>query len=122
MTTIAEPGAAAAPGTKHIYRFDEGSAEMRDLLGGKGANLCEMSRLGLPVPPGFVITTETCREFRPKHFDGNGAAVLQVLSVEDQCHPALAELAFDAVSVCQGGPQTYQYLGQKATRGRGRLV
>src|SRR5262245_52536688 len=36
---------------------------MRDLLGGKGANLCEMVRMGLPVPPGFVITTETCREY-----------------------------------------------------------
>ncbi|MGH2601200.1 MAG: pyruvate, phosphate dikinase, partial [Dehalococcoidia bacterium] len=63
MTTIAKPDPAAEPAAKHIYRFDEGSAEMRDLLGGKGANLCEMSRLGLPVPPGFVITTTTCREF-----------------------------------------------------------
>jgi len=63
MTTIAKPDPAVEPVAKHIYRFDEGSAEMRDLLGGKGANLCEMSRLGLPVPPGFVITTATCREF-----------------------------------------------------------
>jgi pyruvate,orthophosphate dikinase len=63
MTTIATPDASAVPAAKHIYRFEEGSADMRDLLGGKGANLCEMSRLGLPVPPGFVITTATCREF-----------------------------------------------------------
>jgi pyruvate,orthophosphate dikinase len=49
--------------TKQIYRFTEGSAQMRDLLGGKGANLCEMARLGLPVPPGFVITTEACLEY-----------------------------------------------------------
>ena len=48
---------------RYIYRFQEGSAQMRDLLGGKGANLCEMASLGLPVPPGFVITTETCRDF-----------------------------------------------------------
>ncbi|MEO6198130.1 MAG: pyruvate, phosphate dikinase [Dehalococcoidia bacterium] len=48
---------------KQIYRFPEGSAQMRDLLGGKGANLCEMARLGLPVPPGFVITTEACLEY-----------------------------------------------------------
>jgi pyruvate, orthophosphate dikinase len=61
MTTIAKADAPTPQGEKHIYRFEEGSAEMRDLLGGKGANLCEMSRLGLPVPPGFVITTETCR-------------------------------------------------------------
>ena len=50
----------AAP--KQIYRFHERSAQMRDLLGGKGANLCEMARLGLPVPPGLVITTEACLE------------------------------------------------------------
>ena len=45
---------------KWVYLFEEGSAEMRDLLGGKGANLAEMTRLGLPVPPGFTITTEAC--------------------------------------------------------------
>ncbi len=49
--------------TKWVYRFSEGSAQMRDLLGGKGAGLCEMSRAGLPVPPGFVITTEACRAY-----------------------------------------------------------
>ncbi len=48
---------------KHIYRFEEGDASMRDLLGGKGAGLSEMVRLGLPVPPGFTVTTETCREY-----------------------------------------------------------
>ena len=48
---------------KMVYRFDEGDARMRDLLGGKGANLCEMAGLGLPVPPGFIITTEVCREY-----------------------------------------------------------
>jgi phosphoenolpyruvate synthase/pyruvate phosphate dikinase len=40
--------------------FEEGNATMRDLLGGKGAGLAEMSRVGLPVPPGFTITTSTC--------------------------------------------------------------
>ena len=52
---------------KWVYRFGDGSAEghagMRDLLGGKGANLAEMSRLGLPVPPGFTITTAVCGRF-----------------------------------------------------------
>ncbi len=48
---------------KRIYFFNEGNAQMRDLLGGKGANLAEMTRLGLPVPPGFTITTEVCQEF-----------------------------------------------------------
>lgn len=48
---------------KRVYLFNEGSKDDRDLLGGKGANLCEMTSLGLPVPFGFVITTPTCREF-----------------------------------------------------------
>jgi pyruvate,orthophosphate dikinase len=45
---------------KWVYTFEEGSASMRDLLGGKGANLAEMTNIGLPVPPGFTITTEAC--------------------------------------------------------------
>ena len=48
---------------KHVYDFAEGNSTMVDLLGGKGANLAEMSNLGLPVPPGFTITTEACRDF-----------------------------------------------------------
>jgi len=48
---------------KRVYLFNEGHREDRDLLGGKGANLCEMTNLGLPVPYGFIITTDTCREF-----------------------------------------------------------
>ncbi len=48
---------------KRVYLFREGNATMRDLLGGKGANLAEMSNIGLPVPPGFTITTETCNEY-----------------------------------------------------------
>ncbi|MEW6279506.1 MAG: pyruvate, phosphate dikinase [Candidatus Eremiobacterota bacterium] len=45
---------------KATYKFEEGNAKMRDLLGGKGANLAEMTRLGFPVPPGFTVTTEVC--------------------------------------------------------------
>lgn len=52
-----------APGGKMVYRFEEGDASMADLLGGKGSNLCEMARLGLPVPPGFVISTQVCRDY-----------------------------------------------------------
>jgi pyruvate, orthophosphate dikinase len=48
---------------KLVYGFSEGSGEMKDLLGGKGAGLAEMTRLGLPVPPGFTITTDACREY-----------------------------------------------------------
>ena len=49
--------------TKYIYAFDEGQKSMRDVLGGKGANLSEMKRLGLPVPDGFTITTTACIEY-----------------------------------------------------------
>lgn len=49
--------------TKYIYAFDEGNKAMKDLLGGKGANLAEMKRLGLPVPDGFTLTTEACIEY-----------------------------------------------------------
>ena len=52
-----------AQAAQMVYRFSEGDASMGDLLGGKGSNLCEMTRLGLPVPPGFVITTQVCRDY-----------------------------------------------------------
>ena len=48
---------------KYVYLFSEGNAEMRNLLGGKGANLAEMTNLGLPVPQGFTITTEACTQY-----------------------------------------------------------
>jgi pyruvate,orthophosphate dikinase len=49
--------------TKRVYLFEEGDKTMRDLLGGKGANLAEMTNIGLPVPPGFTITTEACNAY-----------------------------------------------------------
>jgi pyruvate,orthophosphate dikinase len=48
---------------KYVYDFNEGSADMKYVLGGKGANLAEMTRIGLPVPPGFTITTGACNEY-----------------------------------------------------------
>jgi pyruvate,orthophosphate dikinase len=48
---------------KYVYLFEEGNASMKDQLGGKGANLAEMTNLSLPVPPGFTITTEACNEY-----------------------------------------------------------
>src|SRR5882757_6086486 len=48
---------------KFVYGFTEGHKDLKDLLGGKGANLAEMTNLGLPVPPGFTITTEACRHY-----------------------------------------------------------
>ena len=48
---------------KYVYLFSEGNAQMRELLGGKGANLAEMTNIGLPVPQGFTITTEACTQY-----------------------------------------------------------
>jgi len=61
-----EEKAAKASSTKYVYSFGggkaDGSGKMKDVLGGKGAGLAEMTNAGLPVPPGFTIQTEACRE------------------------------------------------------------
>lgn len=49
--------------TKYVYLFHEGHKDQKDLLGGKGANLAEMTNMGLPVPPGFTVTTEACNAY-----------------------------------------------------------
>src|SRR5947209_14314574 len=61
--TLSEHKGSTATDTKWVYLFDEGNASMRDLLGGKGAGVAEMTRAGLPVPPGFTITTEACNAY-----------------------------------------------------------
>ena len=48
---------------KWVYKFQEGNASMRNLLGGKGCNLAEMTGLGMPIPQGFTVTTEACTEY-----------------------------------------------------------
>jgi pyruvate,orthophosphate dikinase len=59
---------------KYVYDFAEGSKDLKDLLGGKGANLAEMTNLGLPVPPGFTITTEACRAYLRSGYEPEGLA------------------------------------------------
>ena len=49
--------------SRYVYDFSEGNKDLKDLLGGKGANLAEMTRIGLPVPPGFTISTDACRAY-----------------------------------------------------------
>ncbi len=49
--------------SKRVYLFEEGNQSLKSLLGGKGANLAEMKRIGLPVPAGFTITTEACKDY-----------------------------------------------------------
>ena len=55
-------------GKKYCYLFSEGNANMRELLGGKGANLAEMTNIGLPVPQGFTISTDSSAERKPYSF------------------------------------------------------
>lgn len=61
---------------KFVYSFNEGSKDMRDLLGGKGANLAEMTRIGLPVPFGFTVTTEACN----KYYDNENTIPKEIVS------------------------------------------
>ena len=70
---------------KLVYDFSEGGRDMKDLLGGKGANLAEMTGLGLPVPPGFTITTEACRTYL------DSGEVPPELAAEVDRHPAQLE-------------------------------
>src|ERR687890_2676756 len=58
-----DEGANGETARKWVYLFEEGDGRDKNLLGGKGAGLCEMTRAGLPVPPGLVVTTEACNEF-----------------------------------------------------------
>ena len=70
---------------KYVYLFTEGSKDMRNLLGGKGANLAEMTNLGLPIPQGFTITTEACTEYY-----NNGKIISK--EIEEQVFVALKEI------------------------------
>lgn len=60
--------------TKYVYAFSEGGMDQKDLLGGKGANLAEMTKLGLPVPPGFTISTDACRAYLAEGEEPDGLA------------------------------------------------
>lgn len=73
---------------KYVFLFKEGSKEMKDLLGGKGANLAEMTRVGLPVPPGFTISTKACNDY----YDKNRVISDEVIG---QINDALAKLELE---------------------------
>ncbi|GAB1487463.1 hypothetical protein MASR2M79_25220 [Aminivibrio sp.] len=66
---------------KYVYSFQEGNAEMKNLLGGKGANLAQMVQYGLPVPPGFILTTEACLKYGedPKFLDSVWSSVTEAM-------------------------------------------
>src|SRR5437660_2528149 len=65
MPNVSEPAEAIEeePQHKWVYLFEEGSGDNKSLFGGKGAGLCEMTRAGLPVPPGLIVTTEACNAY-----------------------------------------------------------
>ena len=71
--------------TKFVYLFNEGNAEMKNLLGGKGANLAEMTNLGLPIPQGFTVTTEACTDYY-----NSGKKITD--EIKDQIFEALGKL------------------------------
>ena len=73
---------------KYVYSFNEGSKEMKSLLGGKGANLAEMTRIGLPVPPGFTITTQACNDY----YENNKTIKQEII---DQIEEKLSSLEKD---------------------------
>ncbi len=83
--TVRDPGtSSAAERRRWVYFFGDGRAEgnarMRDLLGGKGAGIAEMVNAGIPVPPGYTITTEACREF----FEAGGRLLDSIVKAEEQ--------------------------------------
>ena len=71
--------------TKYVYSFEEGNKDMKELLGGKGANLAEMISIGLPVPSGFTVTTECCNLYYK-----NGEVLDK--TIEDEIYAKLEEL------------------------------
>ena len=74
---------------KYVYMFSEGDASMRNLLGGKGANLAEMTKMGLPIPQGFTVTTEACNKY---YDDGKKIADEVVEQIKD-CLAKLEEIS-----------------------------
>jgi len=94
---------------KWVYLFADGSGDAKNLLGGKGAGLCEMTRAGLPVPPGFIVTTEACNAFyqNGKNFpDGMWEQVVAGLrKLEEQTGKGFGDPANPLlVSVRSGAP------------------
>ncbi len=94
--------------TRYVFRFEEGHGDQKDLLGGKGAGLAEMSRIGLPVPPGFTITTQACNVYQDsaEYPQGMMDQVWENLTLlEDKIGKRLGDVAKPLlVSVRSGAP------------------
>src|SRR5213083_2618649 len=111
---------------RYVFDFSEGNASQKDLLGGKGANLAEMTNIGLPVPPGFTITTEMCNEYirTGKLPDGLMDQVQQALAdveremgkkLGDPANPLLLSVRSGARFSMPGMMDTVLNLGLNAT-------
>jgi pyruvate,orthophosphate dikinase len=117
--------------TRYVYDFSEGSAEMRSLLGGKGANLAEMTSIGLPVPHGFTVTTEACLAFLAnggRHPEGLDEQVAEHLATLEQRagrrlgaadNPLLVSVRSGAVQSMPGMMDTILNLGMNDRSVRG---
>jgi len=118
----ANKGSSGGGSNKYIYTFDEGNKEMKELLGGKGANLSEMTSLGVPVPFGFTITTEMCRFFLkegqyPETFSNEFEKALKTLEEKmgkkfgDESNPLLVSVRSGAAVSMPGMMDTVLNLG-----------
>ena len=113
--------------TKYVYEFNEGDETMRELLGGKGANLAGMSKLGMPVPYGFTITTEACNQYYEDNEtinDGIKAQIMEYLDLlekksgkklGDEANPLLVSVRSGARASMPGMMDTILNLGMNKT-------
>lgn len=119
--------------SKWVFRFNEGDKGMKNLLGGKGANLAEMTSIGLPVPPGFTITTEVCNHFSahgdyPEGVDEQVAAALVALEQDtgkkfgDAADPLLISVRSGARASMPGMMDTILNLGLNDTTVQGVIA
>src|SRR5258708_1239580 len=94
---------------KYVYAFEEGGRDQKYLLGGKGANLAEMTNLGLPVPPGFTISTDACKAYMPLGEEMPPGLMAEVAVAREQLEKKTGKLLGDSddpllVSVRSGAP------------------
>ena len=98
--------------TKYVYSFNEGNKDMKSLLGGKGANLAEMTKIGLPVPPGFTISTEACNDYYVSNKTIKPEIIEQIESKLAQLESELGkEIRFNRksfISICSFRCSIYQ--------------
>src|SRR4030088_2818752 len=136
VTTQARPQSRSTTTKKWVYLFEEGNKDMRDLLGGKGAGVAEMTRAGLPVPPGFTITTEACNAYYAsgkKFPDGMWEQAIEALrdgeektgkKLGDVKHPLLVSVRAGAKFSMPGMMDTVLNLGlnEETTKGLAALT